>query len=105
MAYSLDFRKHVFKIKEREGLTFEQTSIRFAISTRTLLRWNKRIKPKTTRNKPATKVDMDALKRDVINYPDKFQYERAAELGVSKSAIHYALIRLKISNKKNFISS
>ena len=32
---------------------------------------------KITRNKPATKVDRKALKKDVAKHPDAYQYERA----------------------------
>ena len=105
MAYSLDFRKQVFKIKQKEGLTFEQTSDRFSIPIRTLFRWQKRIEPKIKRDKPSTKIDMDALAKDIKDNPDLYQYERAKKLGVSQSAIFYALKRLKVSYKKNAISS
>ena len=105
MAYSLDFRKQVFKLKESEGLTFEQTSERFDIPMRTLFRWQNRIAPKTTRNKPSTKIDMEALRKDVEENPDMYQYERAIKFGVGQSTIFYALKRLGISNKKNVISS
>ena len=105
MAYSLDFRKQVFKVKEKEKLTFEQTSERFSIPVRTLFRWQNRIEPVLKRNKPATKVDMDLLAKEVKDYPDLYQYERAKKFGVSQSTIFYALKRLKISYKKNAISS
>ena len=45
MEYSLDFRRQVFKVKQKEGLTFQELSDRFDISIRTLFRWEKRIKP------------------------------------------------------------
>lgn len=105
MAYSLDFRRHVFKVKQKEQLTFQELSDRFSIPIRTLFRWQQRIEPKTKRNKPSTKIDMEALRKDVKDYPDRYQYERAKAFGVSQSAIFYALQRLKISYKKNAISS
>ena len=37
--------------------------------------------PQKTRNKPATKIDMDALCEDLRTYLDAYQYERAARLG------------------------
>ena len=43
MSYSLDFRRQVFKVKEQEGLTFEEVSDHFGISTRTLFRWQNKI--------------------------------------------------------------
>ena len=73
MSYSIDFRKQVFKIKSQERLTFEQTGERFGIPIRTLFRWQKRIEPITKRNKPSTKVDMDALRKDVEQNPDHYQ--------------------------------
>lgn len=105
MAYSLDFRKRVFAIKRKEELTFSEMSKRFDVPQRTLFRWQQRLEPKTTRNKPATKIDMDALKKDVEENPDRFQYERAKDFGVTQGAIWFALKRLKITYKKNAVSS
>ncbi len=50
--------------------------------------------------KPATKVDMQALAKDVPSHPDD-QWERAKRLGVCQPAIHYALKRTHITFKKN----
>ena len=105
MTYSLDFRKKVLKVKEREGLSFSQVSNRFDIGISTIVRWSKNILPQPSRNKPATKIDMPALKRDVEKYPDAYQYERAIRLGVSKSGIGFALKRLGVTYKKNTHSS
>lgn len=104
MAYSLDFRKRVFAIKKKEGLTFSKTSKRFHIDMRTLFRWQRRLEPKTTRNKPATKIDMQRLREDVQKRPDAFLSERADSLKVSVSCVFYALKRLEISFKKNSVS-
>lgn len=71
---------------------------------RTLFRWKKRIEPKTKRNKPATKIDMEALRKGVKQHPDKYQYEWAQEFNVSRGAIWFALKRLAISYKKNSVS-
>jgi transposase len=102
MTYSLDFRKKVLTVKEREGLSFEEVAVRFDIGSKnTVFRWTKQLEPCETRNKPATKIDMDALASDVKLYPDAYQYERAERLGVSESCIQSALKRLKISHKKN----
>ena len=105
MAYSLEFRRQVFKVKQKEQLTFQELSDRFSIPIRTLFRWQQRIEPKTKRNKPSTKIDMEVLRKDVQDYPDRYQYERAKVFGVSQSAIFYALQRLNISYKKNAVSS
>ena len=105
MAYSLDLRQRVFFVKEKRGLTFKETSEIFSVDIRTLFRWQKRIDPKMTRDKPATKIDMDALKEDLQESPERFQYERAQDYGVSQASIFYALKRLKISRKKNAVAS
>ncbi len=105
MAYSLDFRRQAFKIKEKEGLTFQEAGDRFGVPIRTLFRWQRRIEPKADRDKPATKIDMEALRKDVEEHPDHYQYERAKKFGVSQSAIYYALKRLDISYKKNAFPS
>ncbi|MDR2886680.1 MAG: transposase [Bacteroidales bacterium] len=105
MIYSLDFRKHVFKIKERDSLTFHQSGERFSVPIRTLFKWKNRIEPKVHRHKPATRINMEALQKHVEDYPDSYQRERAEQFGVSQSCILYALRRLRISNKKNTVSS
>ena len=105
MTYSIDFRKKVLDIKEKESLSFRKTAIRFGISVTTLLHWVKKIELKTTRKKSATKINMDALKQDIEQYPDAYQFERANRLSVSKSCIYYALKRLNITYKKNSYTS
>lgn len=105
MTYSLAFREKVFTVRDRDGLTIAETAKRFDIGSATISRWKKRIEPKTTRNKPATKVDEEKLKKDVEEHPDKYQWERAQELGVTQPAIHAALQRLQITYKKNARSS
>ncbi len=105
MTYSLDFRQKVLSIKEQEKLTGAETAVRFGIGVASITRWDKQLEPQRTRSKPATKLDMDALKQDVDNYPDAYQYERAARLGVCQRAIGNALKRLGVSYKKNTVAS
>jgi len=105
MAYSLDFRKRVMRIKDENNLTFEATAERFGVGIRTLFNWSNRIKPKLKRDKPATKIDMKKLAEDVKKHPDAFQYERAERFGVTQWGIGLALRRLKITYKKNPESS
>ena len=101
MTYSADFRKKVFELKEKEGLTFQETSKRFGVHISALFRWVKQPEPCKHKNRPATKVDMDKLVKDVELYPDDYQWERAKRLKVTQSSIHYALKRLGITVKKN----
>ena len=101
MTYPVSFRQHVFAHKEKKCLTFEQTSALFDVPVRTLFRWQQQPEPCTRRNKPATKIDMQALADDVNQYPDAYLAERAQRFGVSKNGIWQALRRLNVSRKKN----
>jgi len=101
MSYSLDFRKQVFKLQKEYNLNLRETAGRFNVPIRTLQRWKAKIEPKSQRNKPATKINMEALRKHVEDYPDAYQYERAKIFGVSPNCILYALRRLRISHKKN----
>jgi len=101
MTYSVDFRKKVLQIREAEYLSIEAVAIRFGVGKASVMRWLIELEPKKRRNKPATKIDMEALKKDVEYYPDSYQYERAERLGVSRSGIYWALKRLDITYKKN----
>jgi transposase len=105
MAYSIDFRRKVLEIKEREGLSFEKTALRFGISESSVFRWSKHLEPCLTRNKPATKIDMERLAQDVKQEPDAYQRERAERFGCSQRGIGEALKRLKITRKKNILPS
>lgn len=100
MTYSIDFRRKVLSIKEREQLSFEAIAQRFEVGKASVVRWSKDIEVRRTRQKPATKIDMEKLRQDVEQYPDAYQYERALRLGVSQRGIGYALKRLRISRKK-----
>lgn len=101
MVYETSFRKKVFEIKNKEGLTYEEAAKRFGISIRTIFRWKHKPVLVKKRNKPATKINMEALKKDVQSRPDEYHYERATRFNVSTSAICYAIKRLGIRYKKN----
>ena len=104
MTYSVQFRKKVLKVQS-EGKSFIELSKRFKISTRTISRWKKEINPKVRRNKRPIKIDNEALKKDIKDYPDSYSYERARRLGVSTSGIKHAKKRMGITYKKNSKSS
>ena len=105
MAYPKAFRQKVLEVREQEGLSIAALAKRFCVGVASVMRWLNRLEPKTTRNKPATKIDMHSLVKDVEQYPDAYQFERAKRLGVSKPGIAHALKRLNISYKKNSTSS
>ena len=52
-----------------------------------------------TRDKPATKINMDRREKDIERHPDDYQWQPGQRLGVTQSAIHYALPRLGVSYK------
>jgi transposase len=101
MTYSSDFRKKVLTIRKQESLSMDKVAKRFGVGLASVLRWSKNLEAKSTRNKPATKIDMEALKHDVEKHPDAYQYERAERLGVSGGCVFHALKRLGVTYKKN----
>lgn len=105
MTYSVDFRRKVLEVKEKEGLTFEETSKRFCVGKNSIFLWSKKIEPIKKRNTKARKIDREALKKDIEQHPDAYQHERAQRLGVSKNGIGWAMKRLNITYKKNSSSS
>jgi len=104
MTYSVDFRRKVLAIKERENLTFEEAAERFGVGKASLVRWSSRLEPCRTRHKPAAKIGDEDLRRDVELYPDAYQHERAARLGASQQGVCSALKRLGVSRKKNAVA-
>lgn len=105
MTYSRDFRSKVIATREKEKLSMAEAAKRFDVGVASIMRWSKNIDSKLTRNKPATKIDMEALKRDVEQYPDAYQYERAQRLNVSNNCVGCALKRLNVTYKKNTAAS
>jgi transposase len=90
----------VLLTKEREPRNFEEVAERFGVGKASVFRWSTRLEAQRTRNKPGTKIDREALKRDVAKYSEAYQYERATRFGVSQRGIGWALKRLGISRQK-----
>ena len=105
MTYSTDFRRKVSEVRERDGLSFEKAATLFGVGKSGVRRRTERPEPCRSRNKPATKIDMDPLAQDVDLYPDAYRYERAERFGCGRRGIGEALKRLEISRKKNFFAS
>lgn len=101
MAYPAFFRKKVLSYRERHHATIKATAEYFKIGTASVTRWVHKQEPSKSRNKQPSKIKDEDLLKDVKEYPDAFQYERAKRLGVSQTGIFSALKRLKISYKKN----
>jgi transposase len=100
MTYSIDLRNKLLAIKNRDNLTYKEAAASFEVGVNSLIRWNKKLEPQSTRSKPATKIKDDVLLEDVKNYPDAYLRERAERLNASASGIYDALKRLGISCKK-----
>ena len=83
MTYSLDMREQVLKIRREEGLSMAKVAKRFGVGVASVMRWSNNIECIKKRNR-STKIDIEALKRDVEQYPDAYQYERATRLGVGE---------------------
>jgi len=89
MTYPLAFRQKIFAAKAKYRLTYEQTSQRFEVPIQISFRWQQPIEPCLTRDKPATKINMEALVQDVEFRPDDYQWERTRRLAVSQRSIGY----------------
>ena len=105
MTYSRDFRSKVLAIRAQEKLSMAKVAKRFGIAVSSVMRWSTNIESIKKRHKPATKIDMEALKRDVEQYPDAYQFERAERLHVSEGCVFHALKRLNVTYKKNTSAS
>jgi transposase len=100
MTYSVDFRRRVLEIKEKEKLTYRALSKHFSISVTSLIRWSKQLESKNKRNKAPSKINMEALKKDIKERPDDYLYERAKRFGVTPNGIWQAFKRLGVTYKK-----
>ena len=100
MTYPVRFRQHVLSIRKKEGLTLEETSQRFGVGRASLTRWLTRLEPDQSKPRQR-KIDLEKLKQDVRDYPDAYQYERAACFGVATNAIWQALQKLNLTYKKS----
>jgi transposase len=105
MTYPSKFRKKAISIMDREDLTIAETAERFGVGVASVARWKTQPEPAVTRNKPATKIDMEALAKDIEENPDHFLYERARKFSVSTSGMWSALKRLGLTRKKKSSAS
>ena len=61
MTYSIDLRRQALLIKEPDHRSFEAIAERCGVSKMRVFNWSKRIEAQGTRQKLATKIDMEAL--------------------------------------------
>jgi transposase len=99
MTYPVSFCRHILAIRDREGLTLEETSQRFGVGRASLTRWLSRLEPDQSKPRKR-KINLEGLRRDVQDYPNAYQYERAASFGVATNAIWQALQKIGVTYKK-----
>ncbi|CAA2929238.1 IS630 transposase-related protein [Arsenophonus endosymbiont of Bemisia tabaci] len=90
--------KVIFTMEE-EGLSIRETGKQFWIGSASVSRWINQIEQKasTTRQR---KIDKSELIKDVEQYPDAYQKERAGRFGVCQKAIWQALKKMGLTYKK-----
>ena len=98
MSYPLKFRLHVLGVCESDDLTLLATALRFAVGISTLTRWIKDPHPRPSGPRRG-KIDMEVLARDIEDYPDAYQFERAKWFGVCQKAIWQALKRMGVCQR------
>ncbi|WP_063656987.1 IS630 transposase-related protein [Candidatus Arsenophonus triatominarum] len=96
MSYTIDFRRKVISVRKAEGLTIRETAKQFRIGKASLVRWLKRPEPKNSTPRKR-KLDKNALAKDVEQYPDAYQKERAERFGVCKKTIWQSLKKLGLT--------
>ena len=103
MRCSIDLRKRVLEFVENGGSKSEAAR-RFTVSRASVYVWlnsKEALTYKLPGPKKPRKLDLEALRADVLEYPDKTQAERALHFNVSRYCIWKNLRRLKTSRKKN----
>ncbi len=92
--------RKVVAVRNKEGLTIAEAAARFDVGSASVVRWIKNVerKPQGHRRR---KIDLEALRKDVLAYPDAYQHERAQRFGVAQNAIFVALKKLPLTYKKN----
>ncbi len=101
MAYSLDLRIRVVEFVEQGRGVSEAVKV-FKVSRPTIYRWLARedLRP-TVVEERQSKLDKEALRKDVEENPDAKLADRAEKLGVKTNTVWYALKKMKITRKKN----
>jgi len=106
MSYHIDLRERVVKFVVEYGNSRQLASETFQVHYNTVKIWVKtwkekgNLSPKPIPPKQPYKLDWCALRQQVLENPDRFQYEHAESFGVSQSAISKALSKMGITVKK-----
>lgn len=102
MTYSVDLRERVVSFVKNGGGKSAAARL-FGVSRWCVYNWMSResLEPAKQGCPGPWKLSPEALKAHVAAYPDAYQRERAAALGVSRHVVLYGLKRLGIRRKKN----
>src|SRR5882672_9133159 len=101
MTYSVDFRKKVVAFV-RGGDGQREAARRFDISLWCVRDWLTRpdLQPQQKGVPRQRKLDKEALRAHVRDYPDALIRERVAHFGVYPNAVGVALTTMKLTHKK-----
>ena len=101
MTYSIDLRKRVVNFVNSGGSKAE-ASRRLQVSLWCVNDWCKRTDLAPKVHSPRhRKIDKEALRRHVQEFPDALLRERAEHFGVHINAVWSMMHKLKLSHKKN----
>jgi len=105
MSYDIKFRQRAIAYWN-DGHSKTETAAVFKVGTTTLQRWKLQLNETGTltpkkRKETWRKINPDELRKFVEENPDAYQHEIASHFGVRLFAVQKALIRLKITRKKN----
>ena len=105
MAYSIDLRERVVNFVNNGG-SKAQSARKYEVSRWCVSDWCKRsdLAPLKVERR-LRKLDWEALKRHVQEYPDALLRERAAFFGVNINAIRYALKQMEPTRKKKLYAT
>ena len=76
MTHSIDLIQRILLVKEKDKLSYRKAAEKFEVSVQSLINWERGILPTRKRDCQPTKIPDAALRKDVEEYPDDFQYAK-----------------------------
>ena len=103
MSYDIKLRTQA--VKYRETHTQKETSEVFGVSVSAIKKWQQKLKiTGAIENAPiertGRKIKEEELRKDVEEYPEDFNEERAVRFGCTGEAIRLAMKKYKLTRKK-----
>ncbi|TCM60882.1 transposase [Acinetobacter calcoaceticus] len=100
MTYPVHFRKKVLT-KLEEGMSIRDLADKYDLSPTTIQQWKKKLEPKPDCVRKPFKIDDQALRDDVAQFPTDYHTQRAERFNCSAVAISKALKRLGLKVKSS----